>query len=96
MSEPKWTLGRRGNDTWDRCICDGPHILAIVNGGGYPISEGWSPESERIAKLLVAAPEIYEALSWFAELTDEGFNAEGRDALTRARAALAKARGETP
>lgn len=51
-------------------------------------------EREANARLIAAAPELYEALAWMAGLFNEA-TTEGvfSDALTHAHAALAKARG---
>lgn len=62
MTQPeKWNRAPHGN-YWPNAICDGSHVLAIVQGSGYPIGVGWSPESERVAQMMVAAPVMLAAL----------------------------------
>jgi len=61
-------------------------------------------EATKYARLIAAAPELYEALEWYAEQTrlcrlvhsggDAGRNALADDGGKRANAALRKARGE--
>jgi hypothetical protein len=63
-------------------------------------------EHEANAHLIAAAPEMAEVLEWYAEQArlarlihsegDAGRHALADDGGKRARAALAKARGETP
>ena len=65
-----WTLGRNG----DKCaknhaICSGSNVIAKVYGKGYPIGEGWSPQSEADAQLIVTAVNNFDAL--VAVLEDE-------------------------
>lgn len=36
----------------NHAICDGPHIVARVHGGGYPIGEGWSQHTEDLAEAI--------------------------------------------
>ncbi|GAA0809209.1 hypothetical protein [Cupriavidus gilardii] len=49
-------------------------------------------EQEAAATLCAAAPELYEALQWMVQRSDEGGYPDGK-CLAAARAALAKATG---
>jgi hypothetical protein len=84
-------------------------IAEIAVGNDLPIGEGGNdspPEAEAVAnmRLVAAAPDLYEALEWYAEqaegcrrLTPAGDTARralDRDGGKRARAALAKALGD--
>lgn len=42
-------------------ICEGAHVVAIVQGGGYPIGKGNCPQSDRVANLFEASPALLEA-----------------------------------
>ena len=59
-----WRLGRGFGSKWDDAICDGPFIVARVNGEGYV--NGWHPRSEATARLIAAAPELLAALTMAA------------------------------
>jgi len=74
---------------------DRASLVAQAEGGG-PKRAIVGAEARANAFLMAAAPELYEVLTWFADLPDEGFDEEGRRQLTKARAALTKARGEMP
>src|SRR5687768_8810194 len=117
MSEPKWTPGPwrprdEGPPETDVCGPDG-RLLATafpnVDHGSEPPGL-WLvksiPEAEANARLIAAAPELYEALEFiFDHIADKergprdlypAFGLDASRALEMARAALAKARGDTP
>lgn len=54
----RYTLGTGYKIARNHAICNGPFIVAVVPGAGYPIGEGWAPETEakaqRICDLLNA------------------------------------------
>jgi len=79
------------------------HVIASASdqlNGGYAVAELCGPDTEANARLIAAAPELYEALAQLLhECVEAGFDA-ARDynwpkSLADASAALAKARGET-
>ena len=89
-----FTLGRGAASTWDDCICDGSRIIARVVGSGYPTARGWSAESEAIAHLFAAAPDLLEALEMMiADFGDYPASERPCLAFDKARAAIAKATG---
>ena len=82
---------------------DGNAVIAVVQGPMHlgldgpdcvPNREAQKANAVLIVRAVNAHDALVEALTWFAELTEEGFNAEGRSALERARAALALAEGK--
>ena len=70
-------------------------VLSIGIEGN--VEDAWLQTSQANADLIAAAPELYEALDrWFPFIeTEEGY-APSKPWVEKARAALAKARGETP
>lgn len=86
-----WIVGTNG----DKCaknhaICAGPHVLAKVYGTGYPIGEGWAPQSQANAHLIAAAPDLLAALKALA--THEGESEPNGIGLESPTAALEHAR----
>ncbi len=79
----------------------GALIANVSHGAIYPAEPHGSQQREANARLIAAAPELYEALdalSLVVGLTafkHEGQRAPLQDAVDAARAALAKARGES-
>lgn len=75
----------------------GPHIVENATGIQICILNGWRTEvSEANARILAAAPELYEALeAMLAEFNEQmsGIVHDELAAISKARAALAKARG---
>lgn len=79
-------------------------IKAVIDGSSYVISEAFGRVSERTrpnaeanARLIAAAPELYEALEdalkgWLATTSEPGLNLG--EIEKKMKAALAKARGE--
>lgn len=60
---PLWTRGT-GTCTGNRlAICEGPIIVSTVHGDGYPTGIGNGPASERVARLIVEAPAMANALA---------------------------------
>ena len=91
MSEPKWTPGPW---TAERGNIGSAHPLFVV----APHMDGLKPWTDADAHLIAAAPELYETLERIVKWMDiQGYNALYQDdtAIKDARAALAKARGET-
>lgn len=106
MGEPKFTPGPwhygmakiKIDDEYDYCI------KAVIDGSSYVISEAFGRVSERTrpnaeanARLIAAAPELYEALEdalkgWLATTSEPGLNLG--EIEKKMKAALAKARGE--
>lgn len=50
-----YTLGTGHKIAKNHAICDGPHIVAVVKGAGYPAGEGWHPRTEALAKFICDA-----------------------------------------
>lgn len=90
MRDPKWTPG-----PWKQSL---PDDTAIYGADGWPVCEtgvnqGYDEHFERIeadARLIAAAPDLYEAL---VAIYDAWYNLDGSD-YRRLKAALAKANGE--
>lgn len=81
-----WTLGATSSTARDHAIIAGSMVIARVNGFGYPVGEGWSPESAANARLISAAPDLLAALKAVVALSDRK-----HDAWDAAHAAIAKA-----
>jgi hypothetical protein len=96
MSETKWTPG-----PWsvadDGCIrCSDANADYLIYASPWR-SDAWSGDVQAIANgtLMAAAPDLYDALNrMLANYRSDGSEASERD-IEIARAALAKARGET-
>jgi hypothetical protein len=91
MADTKFTPG-----LW-HYIADAGEVLSdVINDRGIDIvctfDESDAPEHEIHAngRLIAAAPELYRAAAFFAQLSDDGFDDEGQAELALARAALAK------
>ncbi|QQP96519.1 hypothetical protein [Lysobacter enzymogenes] len=76
---------------------DGETMVAQAQQVRHSRDAGANEERQANAHLIAAAPELYAALAWYVENDDtneepeNGFWLDGRD---RAKAALAKARGQ--
>jgi hypothetical protein len=105
MTEPKWTPGpwkacrsdpAEGADVWWLIAGEGNMQTEIASfSGGYP-----SERRAATAQLAASAPELYAALAQLLHETVEAGFESARDynwpkSLADARAALAKAKGET-
>jgi hypothetical protein len=108
MSEPKWTPG-----PWEVVEptaidyraplvygADRQSLVAGAESGG-PIRAVSASEARANARLIAAAPELYQALSALLRHFERKFvgwpaTVGEVDARNRTIAALAKARGETP
>lgn len=95
MSETKWTPG-----PWEIVSkFVGPYELHS-NGSAFARVEA----DRDVLELIASALALYEALEAILKIEDEDglgtayarYNGKQRDALEKARAALAAARGETP
>lgn len=97
-----WTAMRNINpeagEEWVRDICadDGDALPSIIEGAYFVCST--DEENEANARLIAAAPEMYEALRRLEKFTTEFLEevpvgTNNIDALRLARAALAKAEG---
>ena len=95
--QPKWTPGpwavERNKRTWGWVDVVGPSLG--VGGPTQATDLTLADEVKRIAEahLISAAPDLYEALDGLLGLLDDGSLYEPQ--AYAARAALAKARGET-
>lgn len=90
-------LGADSGDGVQASATDGWHIAVIPDTAtnvGFGAFELGGNVKKANARLIAAAPELYEALEWFA-FPGPSENRPSDDELIRmARAALAKARGE--
>lgn len=50
---PRYTVGTISPGAKNHAICDGPIVVAIVHGNGYPAGQGWHPQSEALARRIV-------------------------------------------
>jgi len=85
-----WSRVAHGN-YWPNAICDGSHVLAIVQGSGYPVGVGWSPESERVAQMMLVAPVMLAALENLLSAMPPPRSRKVTEAWDKARAAVALA-----
>lgn len=105
MSDTKWTPGPWTWDValdhnWDVQVWSSPNrrVCFVAHDG-----EDGNPTGKANARLIAAAPDLYEALSTFVEeyvsMIASGdcgnWNPEDEGFVKSARAALAKARGES-
>jgi hypothetical protein len=51
----RYSIGSCGNAARDHAVCDGPHVVAIVNGAGYPAGKGWHPRTAELTQWIVDA-----------------------------------------
>ena len=91
MNEPKWTPGPWRVETSGRgSLCVASDDAWICGELDNQPHEMRTSEAEANAHLIAAVPELYEALQNVIREADRK-----TDAFNRARAALAKARGES-
>lgn len=45
----------------NHAICDGPHVVAVVQGAGYPAGKGWHPRTEALTQWICDAMNEKEA-----------------------------------
>lgn len=111
MAKPKWTPGPwqiiATPGDFNDAFWIGPEPLrsiAEVRNGAEDEEYGGPKAEAANARLIAAAPELYDALGWCAEqlegcwLNHYGDNPEGGPIprpIAAARAALARARGES-
>lgn len=86
-TEPKWTKGPWRLAPYDSRLIWDARGLCVADLTS-PDRLGYSAEAD--ARLIAAAPDLYEALEAFLQLDDANHQA----AIDKARAALARARGE--
>lgn len=96
---PSWTVGKGYYAARNHAVVevDGARVVAVVVGKGYAVGPelgGWSAESERVARLIAAAPDLYRALRELVDATPTPLaNARQRAAFERSLAVLARATG---
>ena len=94
MSDTKWTPGKWFiNSRAATNVFGGPNQRCIASCGGYSdnrIEDCGLSENVANAQLIAAAPDLYEALAGL----ERSARKQGWD-VSAARAALAKARGES-
>lgn len=61
----RYQVGSCGVGARNHAICDGPHVVAMVSGAGYPAGKGWHPKTEALA-------------AWIAEAMNEKAEREAR------------------
>jgi hypothetical protein len=98
MTEPKWTPGpwRVGENVGNGIpICAPFYPLAHVEGSViHRYCTAAAEEEKANARLIAAAPELYEVLADFVKTYDEPGTINIVAFIPALRAALAKARGE--
>lgn len=96
-------MGRDGLFTVVYRADDPDNLIASLHWHSVKTDKGWTTDRAANAHLIAAAPDMYEALEDTAALAAaltshtiriNGQYVEVREAVARARAALAKARGE--
>jgi len=94
MSETKWTPGPWSVGPVQRSV----RIIVHESGTVARVHGSSQSTMDEDAQLIAAAPDLYEAAKDAEALlrSIEGQNALADELLARVRAALAKARGETP
>lgn len=50
-----YKIGSCTNSARDHAICDGPHVVLIVNGAGYPLGTGWHPRTAALTQFVCDA-----------------------------------------
>ena len=90
MSDTKWTPGPWFNTSEDDSVI-GEVMDKPLDSGVSMVVSIYGENAKRDARLIAAAPELYEALN--AMLNDVG-RASSLPSAIKARAALAKAREE--
>lgn len=92
MSERPWTPG-----PWQvSCVSDGTRRRSVWTDKGPPAHIADVTNGEANARLISAAPDLYEALERFVTFhSGHVLPHELHKPMDDARAALAKARGET-
>lgn len=105
MTAPKHTPGPWGMAAWEK---DMVHVVRMDSGRNRPGASSlviarvtcrvtWFYEQKANAHLIAAAPELYAALAWYVEnddVNEEPGNEHWLEGRDRAKAALAKARGD--
>lgn len=84
--QPKWTPG-----PWSRHFKTG----TVKGPEGNTVADCRYKNGRNDANLIAAAPEMYEALAALIDEIDDCAQPSDWDAYVPARAALAKARGDT-
>ena len=86
-------IGQRIADVNNSGVCEvyGRDVLdeRRPDGGCY-----FGPTSEATTRLILAAPDLLSALEWIADRLERGGRAATSDAISQARAAIAKATGQ--
>lgn len=97
-----YVAGPFSGDICDCYTMSNPHALSVLNGGDSQPIHFQGDSADANARLIAAAPELYEALQIASGLIDTpigrrklGLDANG-EAVAAIRAALSKARGEQP
>lgn len=99
----RYTVGSCSPDIAARnhCICEGPHVVAVVNGAGYPAGKGWSPRTEALTHELVRKLNAHDDLLAALKIArvqlgehKDGMGAAHYHACNIADAAIAKAEGQ--
>lgn len=51
---PRYHVGTSGVSAKNHAICEGPHVVAVVLGAGYPAGKGRHPRTEALTAEIVA------------------------------------------
>ena len=90
MSESKFTPG-----PWLFSSYKSGNSVIVIDGKEFDVATVNYPNRDANAHLIAAAPELYEALEFLLTCKHGEFCDHYREAERKAKAALAKARGES-
>lgn len=51
----RFQVGTSGVSAKNHAICEGPHVVAVVNGAGYPTGKGWHQRTEDLTRWICDA-----------------------------------------
>ena len=92
MTEPKFTPWRRADsEYYFNVVIDNDCVIKLEKA----LNRNQLLKNQANAHLIASAPDLYKALSDILVSYCDGFDYDDDEVVIQARAALAKARGET-